>query len=184
MKALLYCTKGSPYLVKNRNGVWEIRKEKSFKDFAVNGLIVAKCDIPMVEEIIVKTADETTIKGLRFNLKTKSLSEQALLDKIKLSQHELLWYLGFDNGYAIYLENVDKYNMKPLLFEKDYIYKNAKGTQLITKAPQNMCYCYDRFGHKYVLISIRPEDLEKILNGKKTIEARKQILKEMKDLMK
>ena len=44
-----------------------------------------------------------------------------------------------------------------------------------------MCRVYDRFGNKYILISIRPEWVCKILNGEKTIEVRKQIIKELKE---
>ena len=52
-----------------------------------------------------------------------------------------------------------------------------------TKAPQNMCNVYDRFGNRYILISIQPQHLAKILNGKKTIEVRKKILKSLKGLL-
>ncbi len=46
------------------------------------------------------------------------------------------------------------------------------------KAPQNMMYVFDG-EEKKVLISIHPEWLCKILNGEKTIEIRKKVLKEM-----
>lgn len=49
---------------------------------------------------------------------------------------------------------------------------------LLYKAPQNMMYVYDG-DEKKVLISIHPEWLCKILNGEKTIEVRKKVLKEM-----
>lgn len=54
----------------------------------------------------------------------------------------------------------------------------------INKAPQNMCSVFkvDSKNYEkkyYVLISIRPEWLCKILNGEKTIEVRKKVLKEM-----
>ena len=42
-----------------------------------------------------------------------------------------------------------------------------------------MMRVYDRFGNKYILISVRPKWLCKILNGEKTIEVRKKVLKEM-----
>lgn len=49
----------------------------------------------------------------------------------------------------------------------------------VDKAPQNMMYCYGVNGKRYVLISIKPEWLCKILNREKTIEVRKKVLKEM-----
>lgn len=52
----------------------------------------------------------------------------------------------------------------------------------IEKAPQNMMRVYSNIGRydcQYILISVRPEWLCKILNGEKTIEVRKKVLKEM-----
>ena len=54
----------------------------------------------------------------------------------------------------------------------------------LKKAPQNMCYCYDQERKiHYVLISIRPEWVAKILNGKKTIEIRRSIVNKLKELI-
>ena len=52
---------------------------------------------------------------------------------------------------------------------------------MVNYAPQNMMYSWlwNNKWDRYVLISIRPEWLCKILNGEKTIEVRKKILKEM-----
>ena len=55
---------------------------------------------------------------------------------------------------------------------------NAKQFKKIEKAPQNMMWVWYK-GELYVLISIRPEWLCKIMNGEKTIEVRKKILKGM-----
>lgn len=62
----------------------------------------------------------------------------------------------------------------------------SKGTKYdIVKAPQNMMRVVDyKIGHIgneeiKVLISIRPKWISKILNGEKTIEVRKKVLKEM-----
>lgn len=105
------------------------------------------------------------------------------LNKMCLSPQQLLDYLKLGNkGYALHLSNVKIFD-KPLTFEKDCIYKSPYTNELLLKAPQNMCRVYDRFGNKYILISIRPEWLCKILNGEKTIEVRKQIVKELKELM-
>ena len=90
---------------------------------------------------------------------------------------------GVNNFYALHLSNVKVFD-KPLSFDKDYIYKDYKSNALITKAPQNMCYCYHWVWGKYILISIQPQHLANILNGKKTIEIRKQILNCLKELIK
>lgn len=54
----------------------------------------------------------------------------------------------------------------------------------IKKAPQNMMYCYyfnkeTNMWEKAVLISIRPEWMAEIMNGYKTYEIRRKVLKEM-----
>ena len=53
----------------------------------------------------------------------------------------------------------------------------------IQKAPQNMMWCFDKDNNykMKVLISIRPEWMCKILNGEKTIEIRKKVLRGMLD---
>lgn len=101
------------------------------------------------------------------------------LKKMCLSPQLLLNYLTLGNkGYALYLSNLKIFD-EPIELarytDKDY-YE-------IEKAPQNMCKVYDRFGNKYILISIRPEHLCKILNGEKTIEIRKQIVNGLKELL-
>ena len=87
---------------------------------------------------------------------------------------------GFNNFYALHLSNVKVFD-RPLSFQTDYIYKDYKTNAVLTKAPQNMCNVYDRFGNHYVLISIQPQHLCKILNGEKTIEIRKSILNSLKE---
>ncbi len=48
----------------------------------------------------------------------------------------------------------------------------------LKEAPQNMCRVFDTKDN-YVLISIRPQWLCKILNGEKSIEVRRKVLKGM-----
>ena len=71
----------------------------------------------------------------------------------------------------------------------NYFFKGKLGSENsfveVARAPQNMMYVYTSFElpeiveTKYVLISIRPEWLCKILNREKTIEVRRKVLKEM-----
>ena len=53
----------------------------------------------------------------------------------------------------------------------------------IKKAPQNMCYLYDKDGKIIaVVISIQAPHACNIMNGLKTIEVRKSILNVLKEL--
>lgn len=83
--------------------------------------------------------------------------------------YELDDYLGCeDKGYAIHIKNLHIFDTP-----KDLIQCS------LLKAPQNMCYGFYKEDERVIVISIRPEWLCKILNGEKTIEVRKKILKEM-----
>ena len=94
--------------------------------------------------------------------------------------------------YAIHIKNLHIFDKPKELsdyysqgqvnwIEETELYRLKNG---ITSAPQNMCYAY-KYNYsknkleKYILISIKPEWLCKILNGEKTIEVRKKVLKEM-----
>lgn len=106
------------------------------------------------------------------------------LNKICLSHQELLDYIKLGNkGYAIHLSKLKIFDDPKELYEfykDDFLQELNEEDTEIKKAPQNMCYVYDRKGNKYILISIRPEWLCKILNGEKTIEIRKQIVNDLK----
>lgn len=145
----------------------------------LNGKIVAEFDCEKVEEIRMLQDNNMTYE-------TKTLIEEQLLIKSRLEGYQLGNYLGllYENecGYALHLSNIKVFD-KPLSFKTDYIYKDYKTNAILTKAPQNMCNVYDRFGNHYVLISIRPEYVAKILNGEKTIEVRRKILNCLKDLI-
>lgn len=107
----------------------------------------------------------------------EEINNYPLLVKSCLSFDELGSYVCGESDiktfYALHLENVKAFDTPKKLDEYSII-----------KAPQNMQYCYDKNGNKYVLLSIRPEHLVNILYGKKTIEVRKKILKEMEKLAK
>lgn len=179
MKALLYCTKNGKYLInlnfeKYELCDWKLREKKIYAPYSYNGYVIAECEINKVEQIFVKEdLIKKSVKGLKFYVETKSLNEKELLNKSKLNQHEILDYLDFNYGYALHLENIKIYTEA----------RNIKRYYEITNAPPNMMKCYDYFGKEYILISIRPEHLVNILNGKKTIEVRKKILKEMRGLV-
>ena len=201
VKILLYCTKGKPYLYNVGIEKWwynkgcyepfdyregfgvfdKLQKINRYKQGdcdvqigdLLNGKIVAECECDKVERFDVPyPAYFSEVKD-----ELEHITKSSCLSLMNLHH-----YLGTKNGYALHLSNVEVFD-KPLSIEKDYIYKNYFDNSLLTKAPQNMCSVYDRFGNKYILISIQPQHLVNVLNGKKTIEVRKSILNALKELM-
>ena len=187
MKLLLYCTKA-----KNKYDRL-VRDEHYGKPFylygaitenfeSLNGKIVAECDFE-VEEI----QNKLTNNNSHLELFTNNLIEKELFEKSCLNRYEMFSYLKNNftkkdeiKGYAIYLKNLHIFDKPKKLYDYSI---NENPYNYIENAPQNMMYAYDvkSFNNfeKKVLISIRPEWLCKILNGEKTIEVRKKVLKEM-----
>lgn len=172
MKLLLYCTKSKPYLVDLRKypqyikncGLSDIKTEWT----NLNGKIVGECDFEVEE--------------MKYHFGYYNMGDWfEILGNACLTNNELDDYLQGENGYAIHIKNLKIFDEPKELncFRKkykDYYFE-------LTKAPQNMMKIWfvDDIGWvlDYVLISIRPEWLCKILNGEKTIEVRKKVLKEM-----
>lgn len=180
MKLLLYCTKAKPYLYKTEKPMIE----KKFRDYhtqlnkavlnqnCLNGKIVAECDYEVEDLRIV---DDDPLGAYWYE--TKTLSENEVLEKSCLTGDELFDYLGEDNeGYVIHIKNLHIFD-KPR--ELDFYSSNFDYFKKVEKAPQNMIKVWEDQESPRVLISIRPEWLCKILNGEKTIEVRKKVLKEM-----
>lgn len=172
MKLLLYCTKSKPYLYGQYIGqlgcrfAWLAKNKNILKsDYKIlNGKIVAKCDCEKIKLICPD-----------FNYLDASCNgaEGFILYKSCLFRKDLIDYGQGKFLYALYLSNLEAfYNPKELRYYG------------VKTAPQNMMKVFDDKGNEYVLISIRPEHLANILNGKKTIEVRKRILKSMEGLMK
>ena len=173
MKLLLYCTKAKHYLYEQQKLIGD--KFFSFEPFIknkediVNGKIVAECDFE-VEEI--------ELLGDEINL------YYGIENKACLTTEQIENYLGYDNdykGYAIHIKNLHIFGEPRELYDCLIRRKNEYGylgIEHLSKAPQNMMYV-ELDDIRYVLLSIRPEWLYKILNGEKTIEVRKKVLKEM-----
>ena len=191
IKLLLYCVKAKPLLYKGitaytRSVEYVLDKEQYLfgKIETLNGKIVAECDFECEE---IKTYYNNQIyKGCRVHtIKTYNISK--LLELSCLNQKQLDDYLGENNGYAIHIKNLHIFDIPMELNEIFGIKKEGKWyitPYYIKRPPQNMMRCYyEEYGtditHNYVLISIRPEYLVRILNKEKTIEVRKRILKEM-----
>ncbi len=195
MKLLLYCTKSKPYLYKNTTVVGE--NIFTFAPFIpnesdiINGKIVAECDYE-VEEI--GSYEDLILEGPRTHFGTRYytdfLNEDKLLLKSCLTRYELLNYLDGE-GYAIHIKNLHIFDEPRELAhsttDNDSYYYTEKYDKkfktircgALIQAPKNMMYVYDRDGNKCILISIRPEQLCKKLNGECTIIVKKKVLKEM-----
>lgn len=190
MKLLLYCTKAKPYLYKPSSSRFLYTTTTENLEHKLNGKIVGECDFE-VEEIFYQDGTleqaELGILGLR----TKSLCEEDLLFKSCLSYKQLNEYLRdtSPNGYTIHIKNLHIFDEPRELSDYSFINK-FNAYQSVEKAPQNMMYVkqekyYENNELKTIkdinkiIISIRPQWLCKILNGKKTIEVRKKVLKEM-----
>lgn len=212
VKALLYCTKSTPYLVKddfpyeNEPVYFTHYKEPGSFGLPLNGKIIAMCDIE-TEKLHCACVPylnknnlgyqhflDNGVYKVNWNEKDSILIEEAVvferndnyidtmlkndeLSKICLSPQKIYDYVGLgEMFYLLHISNLEF--VKKLKKLNDYVDQNY---HYITRAPQNMMYAYDENGNKYVLISIRPEWLCKILNGEKTIEVRKRVLKGMID---
>ena len=179
MKLLLYCVKAKPYLF-NQN-IYEFYESKYItsthkfhekQDYLLNGKIVAECDFD-VEEIIWNKE----IIGFE----TTTLTEAGLCRRSKLLPIHLSKYLKDKKGYAIHIKNLHIFDKPRELYDcliHPKIEPKYYGCEHLSKAPQNMMYV-ELDDIRHILISIRPEWLCKILNGEKTIEIRKKVLREM-----
>lgn len=180
-KILLYCTKGKPYLYRTIYGKWGTTNQTTAG--AKNGYILAECEVETEEIRLSAYSDyEDTI----YLFDTPTLKNYELTQKSYLSDDELGDYLTNEKGYALHIKNLKIFDKCYTPFEFGLLtkskeqmeYEKAYMFKYINKAPQNMMRAYKK-GQTYVLISIRPEWLCKILNGEKTVEVRKKVLKEM-----
>ena len=201
MKLLLYCTKAKPYLYKTEETTYPAypigyHLNNTYELANLNGKIVAECDFE-VEKIKVGEGGNKLI--------TDSLTEHQLLMKSCLDFKDILKYTeSIDEfGYAIHIKNLHIFDKPKELddfttrtpVEYDSIIcdsctnfgfdckkcRYSYDYQQVIKAPQNMMKVCEWDIEDKVLISIKPEWLCKILNGEKTIEVRRKVLKGMVD---
>lgn len=164
-KLLFYCTKAKPYLYYDDiQEKWMIADELGQCDYDFNGKIVAMCDCKLVEDF---TTDYRMNRD-----KTMHIAKDSCL-----SFNDLVNYEERNNKspclYGLHLSNIE------ILDEPEELSKYG-----LKKAPQNMCNAYDKDGEKYILLSIHSSPLLDILCGLKTIEVRRRILKDLKELIK
>lgn len=194
MKLLLYCCKAKPYLYYAQESRTLMEIDNSFEgykttnknvDDTLNGKIVAECDFE-VEEIEKGYGTHHTSFDKEgyfddfYDYMTKTIDEDILLKRSCLNVVELEVY---NPNYAIHIKNLHIFD-KPINIRNYYniaprTMQDCMNQRVLVKASQNMCNAYDVYKNHYIVISIRPEWLCKILNGEKTIEVRKKVLKEM-----
>lgn len=175
------------------------------EDYSLNGKIVAECDFEVEEmEHYIHYEPEVDIGlGVLPSFKcdaycTKTLGHFEILKRSCLDEPEIFKYLGVNNGYAIHIKNLKIFDKPKELSDYCRYLKVYNNYGRIEVAPQNMMYAYEivpckeehlfrgvlqefrwnRY-NKNILISIQPQWLCKILNGEKTIEVRKKVLKGM-----
>ena len=188
-KLLLCCKKGKPYLYRQDDDSFKLENKHIYENISDykkyyglnNGRIVAECDFE-VEEITYELYGDLDWQH-DYLPTTNTMGICNLENASCLDRDEIENYLKDNKGYAIHIKNLhifDKprdiknyYNIAARTMQ-DYMNQRA-----LVKVPQNMCNAYDGYKNHYVLISIKPKDLCKILNGEKTIEVRKKVLKEM-----
>ena len=188
-KLLLYCVKAKPYLVK-RNIFAGVEPsyfalEENVED-KLNGKIVAECDFE-VEKIRKGWGCLNGTRYFRNNVNhyypDYELEKQSCLSFDEIDKY-LKGTLNENCGYAIHIKNLHIFDEpRELSYYYRYCPYSYNPLQPIKVAPQNMMYVYNFKDYdekpEYILISIRPQWLCKILNGEKTIDIRKKILKEM-----
>lgn len=193
-----------PMTNQNRSRTYNANEYEYFTQYIVeemyeaNGKIVAECDFE-VEEIINCGTSFMIMKydDLQENYRyTNEIARCSCLD-----YNDLRSYLGTNNGYAIHIKNLHIFDEPKELddfttrtpvdydsiicdsctdFNSDC--KKCRYScdyQQVIKAPKNMMKVCEWDIEDKVLISIKSECLCKILNGEKSIEVRKKVLKEM-----
>lgn len=208
MKLLLYCCK-QPHKLFNTDrgfvlsdfGLGDAYKDKTL----LNGKIVAECDYEVEEIKLIEAPEYAGSEDVCMFFETNTLNEYNLCKKSCLNEEQLNRYLDLYKekdvyGYAIHIKNLhifdepkelNEYITKQCQYAKCSTCKYGKNNincstidTPITKAPQNMMYAYNYSFlkselEKYIIISIQPQWLCKILNGEKIIEVRKIVLKGM-----
>lgn len=192
VKVLLYCTKAKPFLLEHKtddNQVLYVTTRLGNLDClrinhkkVLNGKIVAECEVETEEIRLSEYPYYDDCSIALFD--TPTLTNDELLDKSCLHHNELNDYLIGQKGYALHISNLRIFK-EPKRCQDDFLYQrkiepNFYNVEYFRKAPQNMMKVIDAYGDdEYILISVRPKWLCKILNGEKTIEVRKKVLKEM-----
>lgn len=184
-KVLIYCTKAKSnkeklhrcldekWRLQDNNDGWVFSKDSIHFD----GKIVAECEVE-TENIF----EQYDYKLNRNTCYTHTEKNGCLQKKSCLTDDELYKY---SSGKPIYAQHINNLNIfyKPLELSECKVIRNYKDYSTessVLKAPQNMMWVWHN-GERKALISIQPQWVCKILNGEKTIEVRRKVLKGMCD---
>ena len=188
IKTLLYCTKAKPILVKNVDGTYTTTPNLLPFDTPLNGKIACECEGETEEIQAIKSWNST--EDYDYDFETPTMNYDELLKCSCLDNQQMENYLEF-KGYALHLSNVkDRVMELSDVCKYDFWASKMFGISAtekvlyepLEKAPQNMMWVYVKENGKwvkYLLISVRPQWLCKILNKEKTIEVRRKVLKGM-----
>lgn len=187
MRVYIYCTKARPMLrvakepLPNQKRAMTYENENGFTKYIVdemyegNGKIVGSFELN--EVIPFAMWCETTIAIERGH----NIDFDTILKRAKLTNEKMFEYVGKGKRYR-YAWSIDDLEV----FDRPMELSDFE----IEKAPQSWCYATKyHYGIEadipiksegVIIISIKPEWVEKILNGEKTLEIRKSVPKEIK----
>ncbi len=175
----------------------------------LNGKIVGECDYEVEEIVSTMRTTLNYVGDFNFKTETLSADELYKKSSLNFDETRDYLSETSSDGYAIHIENLhifdkskelseyytrinDKDRMSdfkgidvifPSVMIDEWLYETVSCKKL-EKAPQNMqkIVVFNKETNKYeyaILISIQSQWMCKILNGEKTIEVRKKVLKEM-----
>ena len=190
MKLLLCCMKSKPYLLQGFAKPFHTKDENNPFNYnwslidkqtsnTLNGKIIGECDFE-IEEIKPFFCEDV--------IKFEKDSCLTMLECVR--------YLNGINGYAIHLKNLHIFttpkNLNSCLYVKKededslrgFFNPQAEGYLFkpVKTVPKNMRKVWFPKSCEllpYILMSVEPKDLVKILSGEKKIELRRTVLKEM-----
>lgn len=131
----------------------------------LNGKILIQCDVK-VEKIYAGNIDN------QFDITSEEYKNIISNDIKERLQPQ---FFGGLIGYAIYLKNIDILERPRDVSECDQYRRPAL---YLKHLPKNMCDCYNYYGWWNILITLTPQEMCNVLNGKQTIIVRKEILED------
>ena len=179
MKLLLYCTKSKTKLYKTEKGfvlssfpLGERYKQQEL----LNGKIVAECDFKPRKLIKISYPEIANLDEYRYHFVGEN--RDSFEKKSCLSQEEICKFLKNKDGYAIYIDNLKIYDKSKEL--NDFSVEEQSCKEYFKERSIDffrvIIVSHYIESDKYIFISVHPEDLQKILNGKKTIHVIKNAL--------
>lgn len=200
-KLVLCCNNGNSYLKKTRHLDKSDEEQFYFTDKTneleiptLNGMVLAECDC-IVGDIHVGCREKAPSICYLSN-RFWTMDEEDILKRSGFTDKELDKYLSSNpknkcHGYMLKLENLNIFD-KPKNINEYYSIEDIGGmlfTHELTKAPKRMCYVSINHWEYAVynpddlriFISLSPERMADVLNGKLDILIFKKVLKTLQD---